>query len=213
MSFTYPVCLNLQDKNCIIIGGGSVALRKVNTLLAQKAKVTVISPDLCPQLAAKLDNNEFIWLNTYFAENLLNNAFLVITATDNRAVNQRAADYCNTHNILINVIDKPEESSFIVNSYFTKGDLLIAVSTNGASPALSRKIRTDLEETFADEYADILEIISEARHEALEKINDSAKRREFLQNLAQIDFSAIIQNKSLDTFRNQVKQCLSSYLD
>ena len=87
----------------------------------------------------------------------------------------------------------------------------MAVSTDGASPALSRKIRKDLEAQIADEYADILAIIAEARAEALIKITDESKRREFLQSLAKIDYEAIIKDKSTATFR--VKKCLLSYLE
>lgn len=211
MAFTYPICLKLAQKKCVVVGAGSVALRKVKTLLAQEALVTVVSPELNQALAKEKD--KFVWEQAYYREEFLADAFLVIAATDNRAVNHEIAVYCDKHNILVNVIDSPEESSFIVNSYFTKGDLLVAVSTDGASPALSRKIRKDLEAQIADEYADILAIIAEARAEALIKITDEAKRREFLQSLAKIDYEAIIKDTSTATFRDRVKKCLLSYLE
>ena len=211
MAFTYPICLKLAQKKCVVVGAGSVALRKVKTLLAQEALVTVVSPELNQELAKEKD--KFVWEQAYYREEFLADAFLVIAATDNRAVNHEIAVYCDKHNILVNVIDSPEESSFIVNSYFTKGDLLVAVSTDGASPALSRKIRKDLVAQIADEYADILAIIAEARVEALIKITDEAKRREFLQSLAKIDYEAIIKDKSTATFRDRVKKCLLSYLE
>lgn len=211
MAFTYPICLKLAQKKCVVVGAGSVALRKVKTLLAQEALVTVVSPELNQELAKEKD--KFVWEQAYYREEFLADTFLVIAATDNRAVNHEIAAYCNEHNILVNVIDSPEESSFIVNSYFTKGDLLVAVSTDGASPALSRKIRKDLETQISDEYADILTIIAEIRTEALAKIADEAKRREFLQSLAKIDYEAIIKDKSTATFKDRVKKCLLSYLE
>ena len=213
MSFNYPVCLNLQKKNCIVIGGGNVAKRKVETLLAQDAVVTVVAPKLCPYLAQKNAEKEIIWRNTYFTPQDLAGAFLVIAATDNREVNHAAAEYCHEKGILVNVCDNLEESSFIVNSYFTKGELLVAVSTGGNSPALSRKIRLELQELLSDDYAEAINILSAARKEALEKITDSEKRREFLQSLAKMDLLAIIKEESADNLRNQVKKCLSSYLD
>ena len=211
MAFTYPICLKLAQKKCVVVGAGSVALRKVKTLLAQEALVTVVSPELNQELAKEKD--KFVWEQAYYREEFLADAFLVIAATDNRAVNHEIAVYCDKYNILVNVIDSPEESSFIVNSYFTKGDLLVAVSTDGASPALSRKIRKDLEAQIADEYADILAIIAEARAEALIKITNESKRREFLQSLAKIDYEAIIKDKSTAIFRDRVKKCLLSYLE
>ena len=213
MSFNYPVCLNLQQKKCVVIGGGSVAKRKVAALLAQEAAITVIAPAVCEEIAQKAAANELLWRNTYFTPQDLAGAFLVIAATDNREVNHEAAEYCREHNILINVCDSLEESSFIVNSYFTKGDLLVAVSTGGASPALSRKLRLDLQQMVDDKYAEVLEILCEARKQALIKITDSSKRREFLQSLAKIDYLKILEEQSADNLRNQVKQCLSSYLD
>ena len=213
MSFNYPVCLNLQQKNCVVIGGGSVAKRKVETLLAQEALVTVIAPEVCPLIAKKAADKEIIWRNTYFKPQDLAGAFLVIAATDNREANHLAAEYCHENGILVNVCDNLEESSFIVNSYFTKGDLLVAVSTGGVSPALSRKLRQELEQKVDDKYADILEILAEARKQALEEITDSAKRREFLQSLAKIDYLKVLEEQSIDNLRNQVKKCLSSYLD
>lgn len=213
MAFTYPICLNLKNKKCIVVGAGEVAVRKINTLLKQEALVTVISPDLHPNLKEKLALEQFIWLNTSYQNDMLENAFLVIAATNNRAVNHQIAEYCNQNNILVNVIDEPQESSFIVNSYFTKGDLLVAVSTGGASPALSRKIRIDLEKSIPDEYAEVLEIVAWARAEALDKIKDSQKRREFLQNLAEIDYITLLENESIATLKDRVKECLLSYLE
>lgn len=213
MAFTYPICLNLKNKNCIVVGAGEVAVRKINTLLKQEAMVTVISPDLHPNLKEKLALEQFIWLNTSYQNDMLENAFLVIAATNNRAVNHQIAEYCNQNNILVNVIDEPQESSFIVNSYFTKGDLLVAVSTGGTSPALSRKIRIDLEKSIPDEYAEVLEIVAWARAEALDKIKDSQKRREFLQSLAEIDYITLLENESIATLKDRVKECLLSYLE
>lgn len=211
MAFTYPICLKLENKKCAVVGAGKVAQRKINTLLQQKAQVVVIAPQLAPELAEKSDS--FIWIKDCYRAEYLKDAFLVIAATDKRAINHEIAVYCEQNNILVNVVDEPDESSFIVNSYFTKGELLVAVSTGGASPALSRRIRLDLEKNIADEYADILKIIAEARAEAMIKITDSEKRREFLQSLGQIDYLTVINEESTDMLKNRVKKCLLSYLE
>ena len=108
MAFTYPICLKLAQKKCVVVGAGSVALRKVKTLLAQEALVTVVSPELNQELAKEKD--KFVWEQAYYREEFLADAFLVIAATDNRAVNHEIAGYCDKHNILVNVIDSPEES-------------------------------------------------------------------------------------------------------
>lgn len=211
MAFTYPICLKLENKKCAVVGAGKVAQRKINTLLQQKAQVVVIAPQLAHELAEK--NDSFTWIKDCYRAEYLKDAFLVIAATDKRAINHEIAVYCEQNNILVNVVDEPDESSFIVNSYFTKGELLVAVSTGGASPALSRRIRLDLEKNIADKYADILKIIAEARAEAMIKITDSEKRREFLQSLGQIDYLTVINEESTDMLKDRVKKCLLSYLE
>jgi len=213
MGFTYPISLDIKDKLCVIVGGGNVALRKANTLLAEGAIVKVISPLLCEKLAQLAQSNVLEWIDTAFSAEYLEGAFLVIAATDQREVNRQVADYCNEHHILVNVIDAPEESSFTVNAHFKRGDLLIAISTGGASPAISKKIKEQLQELFGEEYGIMLKIIADAREEAMVRINDTEKRREFLQYLAEMDLAEMLLNHTEDETRDKVKECLLSYLD
>ncbi len=139
MNCTYPVALNLRGKFCTVVGGGEVALRKVKSLLAQGAEVTVISPQLHQELSAM--QSQFVWMKSPYKEGQLTGSFLVIAATNDRAVNHEVALWCDENQILVNVVDSLQDSSFIVNSAVRRGDLLLTVSTSGISPALSRQIR------------------------------------------------------------------------
>ena len=211
MAFTYSVTLNLSGTFCTVVGGGQVALRKVQALLAEGAEVTVISPALIPELAAMQDR--FVWMKNSYKDGLLEGSFLVIAATDQRDINQQIAQWCQENQVLVNVVDSKKESNFIVNAAVKQGDLLIAVSTNGISPAVSRTIRQELEQQYGPEYATMLELIAQARAEAMKTIKDDAKRRQFLQSLADMGLPAMLRQEAKEDVEKRVKLCLSSYWD
>ncbi len=161
----YPVFLNVDGKKCVVVGGGQVALRKVRVLLEHGADVEVISPDLCPELAKLAGSGEIRALTRKYRAGDLKNAFVAIAATDNGDINQRVVVEARRRAILVNVVDDAENSDFIVPSYLRRGELTIAVSTGGKSPALARKIRSRLEKELGDEYALVARLIGEVRAE------------------------------------------------
>ena len=211
MAFTYPVTLNLNNRRCTVVGGGEVALRKVQSLLAEQANVVVVSPVLCEELQELYQTNAFTWIDKAFEEKFLQDSFLVIAATNNRAINHQVSMWCERNRVLVNVVDSREESSFTVNSVVRRGDLLIAISTGGASPAVSKAIRVRLEETFGEEYAVMLEIMADAREKAMDTIADEKKRRAFLQQLAQMNLHEVLKTESKEEVQKRVELCLSSY--
>lgn len=158
----YPVFLDIDGKTCVVIGGGEVALRKVNTLLENGAKVEVISPGLCPELAA---NREINISRRAYRPGDMAGAFLAIVATDNRETNHQIALEGRRRGVLVNVVDDAEYSDFILPSLVHRGDITIAISTAGKSPALARKLRTRLEKEFGEEYGELVGIVEEIRSE------------------------------------------------
>jgi len=162
----YPIFLNISGKRCVVIGGGQVALRKARTLMEHGASVEVISPDLCPELRRLTESKELHVLSREYQPGDLQGAFVVITATDDDALNRRVAEAANRHAALVNVVDDARNSHFILPSCLRRGDITIAVSTSGKSPALARKIRTRLEEDIGNEYAALADLIGEVRAEA-----------------------------------------------
>jgi len=159
----YPVCLDIEGKRCVVVGGGAVGLRKVRMLLDFGANVTVISPHLCPELRELVDEGRVDTVKREYETGDLEEVFLVVTATDDMAINTRVAEEATRKGKLINVVDVPLLSNFIVPSYLRRGDLTVAVSTNGKSPALARKIRTEMERHIGDEYAMLTSLIHEVR--------------------------------------------------
>ena len=161
----YPVFLNVKGKKCVVVGGGQVALRKVRVMLEHGADVEVISPDLCPELAKLSASGEIRALGRDYQAGDLKNAFVAIAATDNSEINRRVVAEARRKSVLVNVVDDAGNSDFIVPSYLRRGEITIAVSTGGTSPALARKIRSKLEKELGDEYALLVGLIGEVRAE------------------------------------------------
>lgn len=161
----YPLFLKISGKRCVVVGGGGVALRKVKALLEHGASVEVISPDPCLELVGLAEKGRIRILQRHYQPGDLRKAFLAIAATDNSDINRQVVKEAKSKAVLVNVADDPENSDFIVPSYMRRGDMTIAVSTAGRSPALARKIRARLEKDFGDEYASLVRLIGEARAE------------------------------------------------
>ena len=172
----YPVFLNVDGKKCVVVGGGQVAWRKVRVLLEHGADIEVISPDLCSELAKLAESGEIHALTREYQAGDLKNAFVAIAATDDNEINQRVVVEARRRAVLVNVVDDAENSDFIVPSFLRRGDITIAVSTNGKIPALARKIRSRLEKEMGDEYASLASLVSEVRGEVKQqgiKIDDT----------------------------------------
>ena len=165
----YPIFLNIQGKRCVVIGGGKVALRKVKMLLDCRANVSVISPKPHPEIV-KLSKKRAIHLiqRDYEAQDL-KGAVIAIACTDVKEVNRKVADKAKKTGVLVNVADDLKPSDFIIPSFFRRGNLTVAVSTSGKSPALARKIRMKLEKSFGEEYTSLLSLIGEVRSTLREK--------------------------------------------
>lgn len=161
----YPMFLNIGGKRCVVVGGGGVALRKVRALLEHGASVEVISPALCSELVELEKSERIRILHRHYQPGDLRRAFIAIAATDDSDINQQVVKEAQGKAVLVNAVDDPENSDFIVPSYVRRGGMTIAVSTTGRSPALARKIRARLEKELSDEYASLVNLIGEVRAE------------------------------------------------
>jgi siroheme synthase-like protein len=164
----YPILLRINNKRCLVVGGGMVALRKVQTLIEHGADIVIVSPDICPELEQVAKDGAVRTITRNYEPEDLNGVYLVVAATDDSVVNEKVAAEAKKLGILVNVVDKPDISDFIVPSYFRRGDIIVAVSTCGKSPALARKIRSELESELRAEYAQLAVIASEVRSELKE---------------------------------------------
>ena len=161
----YPVFLDVHGMRCLVVGGGPVACRKAKTLLEHGAAVTVVSPELCPEMRDLAKGTDVHLVVGEYDEGSVQDVFLVIAATDDAGVNRRVAAEARERGALVNVVDDLDSSGFIAPSYLRRGAVTIAISTGGASPALARRIRAKLETEFGPEYASLASLLSEVRTE------------------------------------------------
>lgn len=165
----YPIFVNLKDKDCLVVGAGSVGRRKIAALLDREPR-SVLVVDTSPpsaDMAPLLSRPGLTYETRTFRDEDLGGRFIVIASTDNEELNWRISNLCKARGILCNIVDQPEKCSFIVPAVVQKGDLTLAVSTGGSSPALAKKIRRDLEDYFGSHYGDFLILMARLRPHVL----------------------------------------------
>ena len=206
----FPVNLNLQNRKCLVIGGGKVAERKVESLLQCEAEILVVSPKITQNLEKLAQQGIINFVNREYKTDDLDGCFMVISATNDQKVNQKVASDCLLRNILINVVDDPPMCSFTVPSVLRRGSLCIAISTSGKSPTLAKKIREELEITFGPEYEEFLELMGEIRDQVMRDVPEEEKRRMIFDCLVNSDILDSIRKGNKELLLKQVAQCISS---
>jgi precorrin-2 dehydrogenase / sirohydrochlorin ferrochelatase len=183
-----PLHIDLKNRNCLVIGGGKVAWRKVKVLFSYRAKVTVVSPKLSPDLQSALDEGNLEYIADTYRPAYLKDRFIVICATHNAEVNREAADACMDQGILVNSVSEPDKCTFFFPAVMKKGLLSLSISTAGSSPALARRIRDQLEENLPPEYGELVSFLHEVRPVVIKRIGDKKRRKELLEYLAGEEF-------------------------
>lgn len=159
----YPVYLDLRGRACVVVGGGEVATRKVESLLEAGARVTVVSPGMTPPLAALAETHEIVHHPRPYRTGDLAGAALAFAATDDETVHAAIAADAAAAGVLLNVVDRPRLCSFIVPAVVRRGPVAIGISTGGASPALARRMRQELEASIGPEYELAVTILARLR--------------------------------------------------
>lgn len=177
----YPVFLDISGKRCVIVGGGRVAERKALRLVSCGADVLVVSRKTTPLLEEMQRAGKIVLVDDDYARGALDGAFLVFAATNDAAVNRQVALDARAVGAMTNVADAPDRCDFIVPSVMERGDLTIAVSTGGRSPALAKKIRKELEAAYGEEYSELLRIMGELREKIMARGNSSEENRDRLE--------------------------------
>lgn len=183
MKKQYPLMLDLTNRPCLVVGAGEVAVRKIASLLAGGAVVTVISPEADPQIAEWAEQGQLKWLRTSYSGQDVRGYALVIAATNQPEVNLAVHQAVSSCGGWINVVDRPDLCNFTVPSVVRRGKLVIAVSTSGASPSLARRIKLQLEAAYGAEYADYVDFLAEMRQHVLTAVNDPGLRKQIFRRL------------------------------
>jgi len=177
MNTYYPVYIELREQPCVVIGGGKIAEGKVEGLLAARASVTVISPELTPRLHELAEKNQISYFARAYQPGDLTGAFLVICATDQAEINHQVWEEATGNRQLVNVVDDTPRCNFIAPSILRKGDLTIAISTSGKAPALAVRLKERLQRELGPEYERFLELAGELREPLAQHIPDFEARK------------------------------------
>jgi len=190
-----------------------VGTRKVETLLECGAKVTVVSIDAAETLK-RLSDRGVIQLNERaFQFDDLDNMFLVIGATDNEALNFKIHAAAGRRGVLCNIADRPEACNFILPSIVNRGDLIIAISTSGKSPAFAKKLRKQLEAQFGNEYAEFLDLMGAIRKKLLSKDHEPEAHKHLFEQLIERDLVQMLKNADAENINALLLDVLGDSYD
>lgn len=205
----YPINMNLEGRLVVIVGGGRVAERKAKRLVEAGAKLVVVSPVLSGPLAHLAAEGKLLHLCRAYQPGDLTGAVLTFAATDDPCVNRMVVDEARALNVLIDSVDAPRESDFATPAVLQQGELLITVSTGGASPSLARRIVEQLEPLFGPEYSEAVALLGTVREKLLtEKVGNAYNDTVFAE-LAALDLPALIRTGQRDAI-DQILQKLSA---
>jgi precorrin-2 dehydrogenase/sirohydrochlorin ferrochelatase len=180
----YIACLKLTGRNCVVVGGGEVGLEKGEGLLACDAHVTLIAPRAHDALEAYAGEGSIRWeRRRYAGAGDLEGAFLVIAATDDTTTNIAVFDDAEARAMLVNVVDVPPLCNFILPAIVRQGPLAIAISTAGASPALAKRIKAEIAESYGEPYARLAVLLNEVRGWAKDTLATYQERKEFFEGI------------------------------
>jgi len=194
----YPVNLDIRNRKCLVVGGGAVGTRKVMTLLDCGAKVTVVSTDVAEKLQELSDSDIIKLEKRPFQISDLDEMFLVMGATDNQEINREIHSEAERLGILCNIADRPEDCNFILPAIVNRGDLIIAISTSGQSPAFAKKMRKDLEKEFGTEYAEFLKLMGEIRNKLLSEDHEPEAHKYLFEQLIKRDLVKMIKERQTE---------------
>ena len=188
----FPIFLDLKNRSCIVIGGGSVATRKVTNLLTANAKVIVISPEISDELQQLKTDGKITLLKRDVEDADIAIAFLIVAATDNAEVNAQIASLAHNANTPVNVADDPKLCSFIFPSILDRSPVTIAVSTGGASPVLARQLRMKLETMIPSACGRLAGITEEYRENVKQHFPQQEQRKAFWENALKGTFAELV---------------------
>ncbi|MGN4124711.1 bifunctional precorrin-2 dehydrogenase/sirohydrochlorin ferrochelatase [Lysinibacillus sphaericus] len=208
MTNYFPIHINIEYKTVVIVGGGHVATQKVASLLPAKANIVVVSPTLHETLLPLAQSGQITWRDKVFEPRDLDDASLIIAATNDTTVNE-AVQEAAQHWQLLNRADAQGESNFITPATIRRGPLVLTVSTSGASPSLARKIKEDLAEQFDAVYEDYVCFLQQARLMVVAKFEKGDKRQAALQALLEPNLLEWTRSGEIDRREAYLQQLLT----
>jgi precorrin-2 dehydrogenase/sirohydrochlorin ferrochelatase len=204
----YPVNLDIQNKNCLVIGGGGVAERKIKTLIKCGALVTAVSIKASDSVKTFAKLHKINLKIKKYETSDLTNMFLVIGATNNNRINSEISKDAKKLKVICNIADYPKKCDFILPAIVKRGDLVISVSTSGKSPALAKKIRKELEKSFGEEYAKTLDMMGFIRKILLNKAHEPEEHKSVFEKLINSQLCKAIKKKDVNAVKTIICEAL-----
>ena len=205
-----PISLRVDGCNILVVGGGRIAHDKIKLLLGCAARITVVSPELVPELHPLRERGEINWVRRGIAPDDLDGRDIVYAATDDPAVNRHVYDSARERGLMINVVDQPALCSFITPSTVRRGSLSIAINTDGRCPAMSRAVRLKVEELIDEAYGAAVEVAAEARTRVRELLKGRSyeERRRVVEAVLAADLPDIVRRAGVEAARRRAAEII-----
>ncbi len=203
----YPINLIVENKKCVVVGGGKVAYRKICGLLDAGAKVEVIAPKVCAEISNLVDAGKVTLIREKYSDEKISDGIILIAATDDAEVNRLAAESARTKNFLVNVVTD-FEGDFTVPSKISRGDFLLTISTGGNSPAFSKFVREMLETEFDSNFDEGLKIISDLRYKVKKFLPDDKSRIKFWREILTPEIWQLLKVGNIDKLKKVLEERL-----
>ncbi len=209
----FPIFLDLDGCQCLVVGGGRVAARKAGLLQRAGARVLLVAPQACDELQRQVQGEAMNWLQREFSDSDIEGKTLVIAATDHQAVNRRVSELAKQAGIPVNVVDQPELCTFIVPSIIDRSPVQVAVSTGGHSPVLARLLRARLESYVPAAYGRLARLVESFRERVKQRFSGVTQRRQFWENTLQGEVAELLFSGRDDKAREQLERELAGSED
>lgn len=176
----FPFFIDIENKNCLIVGGGQVALRKLEKLLPFNPKITVVAPEICDEIK---ENKSVKIFNRKFKESDIENAFMVISATNDNSLNTHIFELCQENNILINTVDDKDNCGFIFPALVKSDNLTVGISTSGKSPLYAKYLRGKIEKTIDEKCDETVIVLNKYRDYIKREIKSENNRKKAFERI------------------------------
>lgn len=204
----YPVNLDIRGRACLVVGGGRVGARKVDTLLKCGAIVTVVSPEATSPLARLAEAGRIVLERREYRSSDVKGQFLVIGATDDERLNRQIHADAERLNLLCNIADRPEICNFILPAIVRRGDFMMAISTAGKSPAFAKHMRRRLEAQFGPEYGVLLDLMGAIRQKLLAEAHEPEAHKPLFERLIDGDLLELVKTGEKDRIDRLLEEVL-----
>lgn len=204
----FPVFLKLDDKRCLVVGGGKVAARKIQHLCKAGARIVLVSPEVCDEVGNLVDRYAIEYRQRGFLPEDVHDVALVIAATSDAVLNGRIAALANERNLPVNVVDNPGLCNFIMPSTIDRSPIQVAISTGGASPVLARLLRAKLESLIPSAYGRLAALIDDFRQAVKQRFSTIDERRHFWESVLQGQVAELVFAGNEEKARSELQRVI-----